>query len=249
MGINGSVCCYNRTNIPNSEVKVSDDLTANRQNSKESEILKDIKNIKDISLGFDYILSGDYYLMLFKVTSYYHLIDKMVLELNSDDIFVLIENIINWIKKTESLDNKIINEAKLNIEYGTKKIIHDINIYHSQNKTKIPKIFSIKCLGDLSIIGQYIKFKNNNGKDNKYEKSFWKEGEEVKQIKKNSYKISYNLMKIRDNVSNPSCYQSENKDNNTESDIEKLNSLSNESSKLYNNIEKFINEINDSLFN
>ena len=56
-------------------------------------------------------------------------------------------------------------------------------------------------------------------------------------------------MKIRDNVSNPSCYQSENKDNNTESDIEKLNSLSNESSKLYNNIEKFINEINDSLFN
>ena len=193
MGINGSVCCYNRTNIPNSEVKVSDDLTANRQNSKESEILKDIKNI--------------------------------------------------------SLDNKIINEAKLNIEYGTKKIIQDINIYHSQNKNKIPKIYSIKCLADLSIIAQYIKFKNNNGKDNKYEKSFWKEGEEEKQIKNSSYKISYNLMKIRDNVSNPSCYQSENKDNNTESDIEKLNSLSNESSKLYNNIEKFINEINDSLFN
>lgn len=80
-------------------------------------------------------------------------------------------------------------------------------------------------------------------------KVFGKEGEEEKQIKNSSYKISYNLMKIRDNVSNPSCYQSENKDNNTESDIEKLNSLSNESSKLYNNIEKFINEINDSLFN
>ena len=57
MGINGSVCCYNRTNIPNSEVKVTDDLTANGQNSIESEILKDIKNIKDILLGFDYILS------------------------------------------------------------------------------------------------------------------------------------------------------------------------------------------------
>ena len=249
MGINGSVCCYNRTNIPNSDMKVPDDLTGNGQNSVDSEILKSINSIKDISNGFDYILSGDYYLMLFKVTSYYNLIDKIVLELNSNDIFVLLENIINWIKKTESVENKFINETKLNIEYATKKIIQDINIYHSKNKTKIPKIITIKCLGDLSIIAQYIKFKNNKGKDDKYEKSFWKEGEEVKQIKKNSYKISYNLMKIRDNVSNPSCYQSENKDNNTESDIEKLNSLSNESSKLYNNIEKFINEINDSLFN
>ena len=248
MGINGLTCCYNKTNALNTEVKIVDNSTGNFQNVGGS-MLKDVKSINDISLAFDYIISGEYYLLLIKITSAYILIDKIVLELNNDDIFVLIENIINWIKKTESLDNKIINEAKLNIEYGTKKIIHDINIYHSQNKTKIPKIFSIKCLGDLSIIGQYIKFKNNNGKDNKYEKSFWKEGEEVKQIKKNSYKISYNLMKIRDNVSNPSCYQSENKDNNTESDIEKLNSLSNESSKLYNNIEKFINEINDSLFN
>ena len=248
MGINGLTCCYNKTNALNTEVKIVDNSTGNFQNVGGS-MLKDVKSINDISLAFDYIISGEYYLLLSKITSAYILIEKIVFELNNDDIFVLIENIINWIKKTESLDNKIINEAKLNIEYGTKKIIHDINIYHSQNKTKIPKIFSIKCLGDLSIIGQYIKFKNNNGKDNKYEKSFWKEGEEVKQIKKNSYKISYNLMKIRDNVSNPSCYQSENKDNNTESDIEKLNSLSNESSKLYNNIEKFINEINDSLFN
>ena len=248
MGINGSVCCYNRTNIPNSDMKVPDDLTGNGQNSVDSEILKSINSIKDISNGFDYILSGDYYLMLFKVTSYYHLIDKMVLELNSDDIFVLLENIINWIKKTESVENKFINETKLNIEYATKKIIQDINIYHSKNKTKIPKIITIKCLGDLSIIAQYIKFKNNNGKDDKYEKSFWKEDNEEKDIKNTIYKVSYNLMKIRDNVSNPSCNQSENNTESEKPNIEKLNSLSNESSKLYNNIEKFINEINESLF-
>ena len=248
MGINGSVCCYNRTNIPNSDMKVPDDLTGNGQNSVDSEILKSINRIKDISNGFDYILSGDYYLMLFKVRSYYNLIDKIVFELNSNDIFVLLENIINWIKKTESVENKFINETKLNIEYATKKIIQDINIYHSKNKTKIPKIITIECLGDLSIIAQYIKYKNNKGKDDKYEKSFWKEDNEEKDIKNTIFKVSYNLMKIRDNVSNPSYNQSENNTESEKPNIEKLNSLSNESSKLYNNIEKFINEINESLF-
>ncbi len=247
MGVNGLSCCYNKTNALNTEVKIVDNSTGNFQNVGGS-MLKDVKSINDISLAFDYIISGEYYLLLSKITSAYILIDKIVTELNNDDIFVLIENIINWIKKTESLDNKIINEAKLNIEYGTKKIIQDINIYHSQNKTKIPKIFSIKCLGDLSIIAQYIKFKNNNGKDNKYEKSFWKEDNEEKDIKNTIYKVSYNLMKIRDNVSNPSCNQSENNTESEKPNIEKLNSLSNESSKLYNNIEKFINEINESLF-
>ena len=55
-------------------------------------------------------------------------------------------------------------------------------------------------------------------------------------------------MKIRDNVSNPSYNQSENNTESEKHNIEKLNSLSNESSNLYNNIEKFINEINESLF-
>lgn len=247
MGINGLTCCYNKTNALNTEVKIVDNSTGNFQNVGGS-MLKDVKSINDISLAFDYIISGEYYLLLSKITSAYILIEKIVFELNNDDIFVLIENIINWIKKTESVENKFINETKLNIEYGTKKIIQDINIYHSKNKTKIPKIITIKCLGDLSIIAQYIKFKNNKGKDDKYEKSFWKEDNEEKDIKNTIFKVSYNLMKIRDNVSNPSYNQSENNTESEKHNIEKLNSLSNESSNLYNNIEKFINEINESLF-
>ena len=54
-------------------------------------------------------------------------------------------------------------------------------------------------------------------------------------------------MRIKDNVSNPTSNQNENKDNNTDSgktNIEKLNTLKNESNKLYNSIEKFVNDIN-----
>ena len=120
MGVNGLSCCYNKTNALNTEVKIVDNSTGNFQNVGGS-MLKDVKSINDISLAFDYIISGEYYLLLSKITSAYILIDKIVTELNNDDIFVLIENIINWIKKTESIDNKIINECKKNIEYGTKK--------------------------------------------------------------------------------------------------------------------------------
>ena len=248
MGI--PVCCFNRTNIPNSDLKVSEDLTAHTK-TNDKEILKNIKSINDISNAFDYILSGEYYILLSKVSSYYNLIDKIVLELNSDDVFVLIENIINWIKKTDSIENKIIKETKINIEYGTKKLINEINIIHSQKKTNILKVITIKCLGDLSIIAQFIKYKNNNGKDNNYENNFWKNVNEEKEIKTLSYKVSFNLMRIKDNLSNPSSNQNENKDNNTDSDktnIEKLNTFKNESNKLFDNIEKFVNDINNKFF-
>ena len=94
MGVNGFSCCYNKTNALNTEVKIADNSTGNFQNVGGS-MLKDVKSINDISLAFDYIISGEYYLLLIKITSAYILIDKIVLELNNDDIFVLIENIIN----------------------------------------------------------------------------------------------------------------------------------------------------------
>ena len=58
-------------------------------------------------------------------------------------------------------------------------------------------------------------------------------------------------MRIKDNLSNPSSNQNENKDNNTDSDktnIEKLNTFKNESNKLFDNIEKFVNDINNKFF-
>ena len=94
MGVNGLSCCYNKTNALNTEVKIVDNSTGNFQNVGGS-MLKDVKSINDISLAFDYIISGEYYLLLSKITSAYILIDKIVTELNNDDIFVLIENIIN----------------------------------------------------------------------------------------------------------------------------------------------------------
>ena len=243
MGVNGFSCCYNKTNALNTEVKIVDNSTGNFQNVGGS-MLKDVKSINDISLAFDYIISGEYYLLLIKITSAYILIDKIVLELNNDDIFVLIENIINWIKKTESIDNKIINECKKNIEYGTKKIINEINIFHSQNKIKIPKSYEIRCLSDLSLIAQYIKYINNHEKENDYENNFWKEIDVEKEIKMLSYRVSYNLMKIREVVSNKGSNHNEENTDSLKSNRDKIDSSRDKSSQLFNNIDKFIKDIN-----
>ena len=246
MGVNGFSCCYNKTNALNTEVKIADNSTGNFQNVGGS-MLKDVKSINDISLAFDYIISGEYYLLLIKITSAYILIDKIVLELNNDDIFVLIENIINWIKKTESIENKIINECKKNIEYGTKKIINEINVFHSQNKIKIPKNYEIRCLSDLSLIAQYIKFINNHDKEKNYEINFWKDYDVEKEIKMLSYRISYNLMKIREVVSNKSSNHNEENTDSLKSNRDKIDSTRDKSSQLFNNIEKFIKDINGKL--
>ena len=246
MGVNGFSCCYNKTNALNTEVKIVDNSTGNFQNVGGS-MLKDVKSINDISLAFDYIISGEYYLLLSKITSAYILIEKIVFELNNDDIFVLIENIINWIKKTESIDNKIINECKKNIEYGTKKIINEINVFHSQNKIKIPKNYEIRCLSDLSLIAQYIKFINNHDKEKNYEINFWKDYDVEKEIKMLSYRISYNLMKIREVVSNKSSNHNEENTDSLKSNRDKIDSTRDKSSQLFNNIEKFIKDINGKL--
>ena len=243
MGINGLTCCYNKTNALNTEVKIVDNSTGNFQNVGGS-MLKDVKSINDISLAFDYIISGEYYLLLIKITSAYILIDKIVLELNNDDIFVLIENIINWIKKTESIENKIINECKKNIEYGTKKIINEINVFHSQNKIKIPKNYEIRCLSDLSLIAQYVKYINNHDKEKYYENNFWKENDVEKEIKMLSYRVSYNLMKIREVVSNKGSNHNEENTDSLKSNGDKIDSTRDKSSQLFNNIDKFIKDIN-----
>ena len=247
MGVN-LICCLNRTNVLNSDVKVLEDSTANYQISAEL-ALKNIKSLNDISQAFNFIISGEHYLLLFKITNVYTLIDKIISELNCDDIFTLIEKFVNWINNSESVENKIINEMKLNVEYGTKRLITEIHDIHSQNKIKLPKIYLIKCLTNLSLISQYIKYINNNEKEEDYKENYWKE-DDKKKIKLLSYKVSYNLMKIRDFLLNSSNHN-DNKENtdSLKSNNEKLDSSKNEYLNLYGNIEKFIKAINDKFIN
>ena len=62
-----------------------------------------------------------------------------------------------------------------------------------------------------------------------------------------SYRISYNLMKIREVVSNKSSNHNEENTDSLKSNRDKIDSTRDKSSQLFNNIEKFIKDINGKL--
>ena len=237
MGIINKNCCYriNNNNLHN-EVIVAEDASGNQITGVV--ILKEIQPINDISNCFDFIISGEFYLLLFKISSPQSIIDKLVYKLKNVDILILIDNSLRWIKIQHSIENKLIKETKINLEYGTKRILFEINSL-SENKNILPKYLEVKCLSDLSIIIQYIKYINFHDKENNYENNFWKGINIEKEIKYLTYKISYNLMNIKKIILKK---ETDNKEYGL--NVKKKISSKHESIKLFNYIEKFVNEVN-----
>ena len=236
MGIINKNCCYKMNNNLHNEVIVAEDASGNQITGIV--ILKEIQPINDISNCFDFIISGEFYLLLFKISSPQSIIEKLVYKLKNVDILILIDNSVRWIKIQHSVENKIIKETKINLEYGTKRILFEINSL-SEKKNILQKDLEIKCLSDLSLIIQYIKYINFHNKDINYENNFWKGINIEKEIKYLTYKISYNLMNIKKKMLKKETDIKEYGLN-----MKKKISSKHESIKLFNYIEKFINEVN-----
>ncbi len=236
MGIINKNCCYKMNNNLHNEVIVAEDASGNQITGIV--ILKEIQPINDISNCFDFIISGEFYLLLFKISSPQSIIEKLVYKLKNVDILILIDNSVRWIKIQHSVENKIIKETKINLEYGTKRILFEINSL-SEKKNILQKDLEIKCLSDLSLIIQYIKYINFHNKDINYENNFWKGISIEKEIKYLTYKISYNLMNIKKKMLKKETDIKEYGLN-----MKKKISSKHESIKLFNYIEKFINEVN-----
>ena len=236
MGIINKNCCYKMNNNLHNEVIVAEDASGNQITGIV--ILKEIQPINDISNCFDFIISGEFYLLLFKISSPQSIIEKLVYKLKNVDILILIDNSVRWIKIQHSVENKIIKEIKINLEYGTKRILFEINSL-SEKKNILQKDLEIKCLSDLSLIIQYIKYINFHNKDINYENNFWKGISIEKEIKYLTYKISYNLMNIKKKMLKKETDIKEYGLN-----MKKKISSKHESIKLFNYIEKFINEVN-----
>ena len=236
MGIINKNCCYKMNNNLHNEIIVAEDASGNQITGIV--ILKEIQPINDISNCFDFIISGEFYLLLFKISSPQSIIEKLVYKLKNVDILILIDNSVRWIKIQHSVENKIIKETKINLEYGTKRILFEINSL-SEKKNILQKDLEIKCLSDLSLIIQYIKYINFHNKDINYENNFWKGISIEKEIKYLTYKISYNLMNIKKKMLKKETDIKEYGLN-----MKKKISSKHESIKLFNYIEKFINEVN-----
>jgi hypothetical protein len=161
MGVKSLSCCSNQdeNTISNFRVPESDIISISSDTQKyieDKEILLSLAPKAGLQNCYDFIISSDYYSLILKGVSPYNLISKITKNLKNSELFSLITKLMEFINKYENKKNLlVIDNIKSNLELGTKKLLKDINIKNVKNET-IGKSNLMKCIGDLSIISQFI---------------------------------------------------------------------------------------------
>ena len=253
MGITASCCNSGAPNKKN-EIIVSFSLDSelNDKDIKQNldnNTLKDIKSANDIEEAFNFITSENYYKLLFKITYPYIIIGKIIENLDNSNLLSLIQKLLEICLNYHNASNKYIDYVKINLDYGTKNTLHEINLLNlesiNQNNT-FKKLF-IKILSDLSLIYQYFKYENEKDNNEDYKENYWKELNIEEELKTNVYKIDYNLIKLKNYLisllsplnnefatSSKTCEETNNKEKIHTRDI---------TIKLYKEVENFVNNI------
>ena len=253
MGITASCCNSGAPNKKN-EIIVSFSLDSelNDKDIKQNldnNTLKDIKSANDIEEAFNFITSENYYKLLFKITYPYIIIGKIIENLDNSNLLSLIQKLLEICLNYHNASNKYIDYVKINLDYGTKNTLHEINLLNlesiNQNNT-FKKLF-INILSDLSLIYQYFKYENEKDNNEDYKENYWKDLKIEEELKTYVYKIDYNLIKLKNDfisvlsplnnefaTSSKTCEETNNKEKIHTRDI---------TIKLYKEVENFVNNI------
>ena len=207
MGVKSLSCCSNQdeNTISNFRVPESDIISISSDTQKyieDKEILLSLAPKTGLQNCYDFIISSDYYSLILKGVSPYNLISKITKNLKNNELFSLITKLMEFINKYENTKNLlIIDNIKSNLELGTTKLLKEINIKNVKNEM-IGKNNLMKCIGDLSIISQFINYINYHGNNKSYENNFWKSVNIENEIKMNCFKASYNLVNAKKEINN-----------------------------------------------
>ena len=207
MGVKSLSCCSNQdeNTISNFSVPESDIISISSDTQKyieDKEILLSLAPKTGLQNCYDFIISSDYYSLILKGVSPYNLISKITKNLKNNELFSLITKLMEFINKYENTKNLlIIDNIKSNLELGTTKLLKEINIKNVKNEM-IGKNNLMKCIGDLSIISQFINYINYHGNNKSYENNFWKSVNIENEIKMNCFKASYNLVNAKKEINN-----------------------------------------------
>ena len=207
----GIVCCFNNNknnecnyNVPDNKNFYFDDDNNNENLNNKSitseqelfinKIDNNNKSNKDI---YNFIISYEYYMLLLKNISPNDLIKKLCEFKNINDLIEIINMIINFIINfNNENNNNIIKSIKDNVNLGTKKLLIELNNFKNIEDKKGKENFE-KSISDFSIIIHYFIYNNNN---KLYIENYWKNKNIENEIKMNSYKAIYNLIKAKNEI-------------------------------------------------
>jgi len=207
MGVKSLSCCAkeDENTISNFRVPESDIISISSDTQKymeDKEILLNLAPKSNLQNCYNFIIGSEYYSLILKGVSPYNLIAKITKNLKNNELFNLITKLMDFINNYENKKNLLIIEnTKNNLELGTKKLLNEINIKNVKNNT-IGKNNLMKCIGDLSIITQFINYINYHGNNKKYENNFWKSVNIENEIKMNCFKASYHLINAKKDINN-----------------------------------------------
>ena len=184
-------CCTRESIISNSQIS----LYSNSDSDIKIQKINELPSNSDKNSAFQFITSDKLYKLLSQKISKNAIIGQMIKDTNTNEIILLMNELLKWINNFESKDNNknIIDTIKINAKCSYEFLLKEMQKNNYEGKDNY---FMIKSVSYMSLIVQSLLFLNNNenDKDDTYKINIWKDKDIIKETKKYGFQGAFFIL-------------------------------------------------------
>ena len=184
-------CCTRESIISNSQIS----LYSNSDSDIKIQKINELPSNSDKNSAFQFITSDKLYKLLSQKISKNAIIGQMIKDMNTNEIILLMNELLKWINNFESKENNknIIDTIKINAKCSYEFLLKEIQKNNYEGKDNY---FMIKAVSYMSLIVQSLLFLNNNenDKDDTYKINIWKDKDIIKETKKYGFQGAFFIL-------------------------------------------------------
>ena len=184
-------CCTRESIISNSQIS----LYSNSDSENIINKINELPSNSDKYSVFQFITSDKLYKLLSQKISKNAIIGQMIKDMNTNEIILLMNELLKWINNFESKDNNknIIDTIKINAKCSYEFLLKEMQKNNYEGKDNY---FMIKAVSYMSLIVQSLLFLNNNenDKDDTYKINIWKDKDIIKETKKYGFQGAFFIL-------------------------------------------------------
>jgi len=184
-------CCTRESIISNSQIS----LYSNSDSDIKIQKINELPSNSDKNSAFQFITSDKLYKLLSQKISKNAIIWQMIKDINTNEIILLMNELLKWINNFESKDNNknIIDTIKINAKCSYEFLLKEMQKNNYEGKDNY---FMIKAVSYMSLIVQSLLFLNNNenDKDDTYKINIWKDKDIIKETKKYGFQGAFFIL-------------------------------------------------------
>ena len=184
-------CCTRESIISNSQIS----LYSNSDSDIKIQKINELPSNSDKNSAFQFITSDKLYKLLSQKISKNAIIGQIIKDMNTNEIILLMNELLKWINNFESKDNNknIIDTIKINAKCSYEFLLKEMQKNNYEGKDNY---FMIKAVSYMSLIVQSLLFLNNNenDKDDTYKINIWKDKDIIKETKKYGFQGAFFIL-------------------------------------------------------